>query len=282
VLSDGLSSIMVDGFFSRPTLRRLLTGPVTPDEARIRGGLRDAGVTRLSAVLVAHSHHDHAMDAPYVAQLTGATVVGSRSTANIALGSGFPAKRIEIVGDRWVCRFGEFTVTTFLTPHSKPNLLPGRIAKPLPRSASVLAYKEGGSYSFHVAHPLGNVLIVPSRAVRPDWSVPLPAATVFLGMGGRVSSAEQLRPYWDQFVSGSGAKTVYPIHWDDFFTEYEELERVPRRLARKKALLESLSGGTVAIEVPPYTRSIVLGKDNSWVGTTASGQEGRQCRPRDG
>lgn len=273
---------MVDGFFSRPSLRRLLTGAVVPDEARIRGGLRDADVTRLSVVLVAHSHHDHAMDAPYVAQLTGATVVGSRSTANIALGSGFPAERIEIVGDGWVCRFGEFTVTTFLTPHSRPNLLPGRIAKPLPRSASVLAYRDGGNYSFHVAHPLGNVLIVPSRAVRPGWSVPLRAATVFLGVGGRVSSAEQLRTYWDQFVSGSGAKTVYPIHWDNFFAEYQELKRVPRRLARKKAFLESLAGGTVAIEVPSYARSIILGTDKPQVATPASAQEAKPCRPRDG
>jgi L-ascorbate metabolism protein UlaG (beta-lactamase superfamily) len=70
LITDGESSILVDGFLSRPSLRRLLTG-VRPDEAAIGAALRRAGIDRLDVVAVSHSHVDHALDAPIVADKTG-------------------------------------------------------------------------------------------------------------------------------------------------------------------------------------------------------------------
>ncbi len=68
VLDDGETSIMTDGFFSRPGKWQLLTGKIGPDAARIDHALSRANVSRLAAVLVAHSHYDHAMDSAAVAK----------------------------------------------------------------------------------------------------------------------------------------------------------------------------------------------------------------------
>jgi L-ascorbate metabolism protein UlaG (beta-lactamase superfamily) len=43
------------------------------------------GVTRLAAIMPAHSHHDHAMDTVVVAARTGVVIIGSESTADIAV-----------------------------------------------------------------------------------------------------------------------------------------------------------------------------------------------------
>ena len=86
LISDGETSVMTDGFFSRPRLRTLLFGKIMPDKKLIADVLEEAQVTNLTAVIPVHSHHDHAMDAPQVAIETGALLVGSESTANIGRG----------------------------------------------------------------------------------------------------------------------------------------------------------------------------------------------------
>lgn len=259
VLSDGRTTIMTDGFFSRPTLKELLNGAVTPNLENIRAALNAGNVANISAIFVAHSHHDHAMDAPYVAHMTGAAIVGSASTMNIALGVDFPKQMIKVIEDGSTCRFGDFTVTAFKTPHSWPNPLSGHIQEPLGRSARALEYREGDNFTFHVAHPLGNVLIVPSLGVRRGWSVPKKADVVFLGVGGLTPPYETFKSYWDQFVVPSGAATVYPIHWDDFLAppDLKAGPGVPRRLRKKMSLLRKMANGK-RVEVPHYAAAILL------------------------
>ena len=102
-VSDGEHTVMTDGFFSRPDYIRLVLG-VSPNEDRINRALAAGKITSLDALLVAHSHHDHAMDAGVVAKKTGAIVIGTRSAANIAIGSGLPATRTKtVVGGETVC-----------------------------------------------------------------------------------------------------------------------------------------------------------------------------------
>jgi glyoxylase-like metal-dependent hydrolase (beta-lactamase superfamily II) len=88
MLSDGHTSIMTDGFFSRPGLLRVALGRIGPDCARIDTALRTLGYPTLAAVMVAHAHYDHALDSAVVASRTGAMLIGSASVANIGLGGG--------------------------------------------------------------------------------------------------------------------------------------------------------------------------------------------------
>lgn len=259
VITDGSTAIITDGFFSRPRLGTALFQPLRPHLARIESGLRHAGANRAAAVLVAHAHHDHAMDAPYVAQLTSARLVGSRSAGNIARGVDFPDERIDEIADGSRCQFGAFTVTALTTPHSRPVLFPGRITAPLGRTARIGDYREGGNFSFHVAHPWGDVLIVPSRGVRKDRH-PLKADVVLLSVGGWVSNKRSLAPYWAQFVDGPGAQRIYPIHWDNFFRpfEYGPASESDRRINRKLGYLRALARPGQEVRLLPFGDEVLL------------------------
>jgi L-ascorbate metabolism protein UlaG (beta-lactamase superfamily) len=94
---DGETRSLTDGFFSRPGLRDLaLDRPVAPELAGIERALAEAGIERVAAPIPVHSHYDHAMDAGEVAKRTGALVVGSTSTAQVARGAGLAEESIAV------------------------------------------------------------------------------------------------------------------------------------------------------------------------------------------
>jgi L-ascorbate metabolism protein UlaG (beta-lactamase superfamily) len=259
VLTDGETTIMTDGFLSRPSLGRLALLPVTPNRVRIEHALLKARATRVAAIFVAQSHHDHAMDTPYVAQLTGATIVGSESTRNIALGVGFRGKT-ETLGHGSRHSFGRFRVTAYKTPHSSPKPFPGKIDEKLSRRAWIEDYREGGNFSFFIEHDLGRVLIVPSRGCWTGQFKGLRADVVFLGIGGLFTRKSLMRDYWEETVVRRGASKVIPIHWDNFF---RPLDRKLKPLFggsfnRRMEILEELAGGKVDLVLPRAWEEIPL------------------------
>lgn len=56
----GDSAILTDGFFTRPSLGRMLAGRIAPDHRLIIGVLRRLDLRALDAVIPVHSHYDHA------------------------------------------------------------------------------------------------------------------------------------------------------------------------------------------------------------------------------
>ena len=116
LLDDGESAVMTDGFFSRPSLPRLLLRPIAPDGARIDSALSRLGFgpggRRLDAVAPVHTHFDHVMDSAVVAERTGAVLVGGESAANVGRGAGLDAARIRVVTPGEPHAFGAFTLTT--------------------------------------------------------------------------------------------------------------------------------------------------------------------------
>jgi L-ascorbate metabolism protein UlaG (beta-lactamase superfamily) len=217
LLDDGETAIMTDGFFSRPGLITSVFCKVKPDDARITYALNRAGVTRLAAVLTAHSHYDHAMDSPEVAKRTSALLIGSESTANIARGLSFPDDRMRIIAGGETFAFGRFKITAIKSSHSPGGLFMGEITAPLQSPARVCEYKEGGSYSYLIEHDGRRILIHPSGNYLAGFLANVPADIVFLGVGTLGKQSDQFaRDYWREVVHATGAKVIVPIHWDDF------------------------------------------------------------------
>jgi L-ascorbate metabolism protein UlaG (beta-lactamase superfamily) len=79
-------TILVDPYFSRPNL----DGPIASDPAAIA----KHAPARADAIVIGHSHVDHLLDAPAVAKVTGASIIGSDSTARVALASGVPKEQV--------------------------------------------------------------------------------------------------------------------------------------------------------------------------------------------
>ena len=222
-ISDGSTSILTDGWFSRPSLLSLTTSHIEPDRDAIAQALEQAGISSLDAVIPVHSHYDHAMDAPLVAEVTGAILIGSESTLNIGRGLDLPESDMRLAVSEQPMVFGEFSVTLIESTHYR---FPGgiledyadprqEISHPLVPPVDVYDYKAGAAYSIHVQHPRGNLLIQASAGWVDGALDDVEADVLFLGVGGITGQSDEYQEsYWQQVVHAVGPRQVIPIHWD--------------------------------------------------------------------
>ena len=98
-ISDGRTTLLVDPYLSRLQM----TSPnddVLSGDSRKRFTQADAGesdtatidqhIQRADFILVTHTHPDHALDVPYIARKTGATVIGTEAPAISRARMAFP------------------------------------------------------------------------------------------------------------------------------------------------------------------------------------------------
>lgn len=241
LFQDGDTAVMTDAFLSRPGKMRILLGRVAPDERAVDALLSKVRAAKVDAIFISHSHYDHALDVVEVAQRTGALVVGSGSTGNLARAQGPVPGGIRELGDQPVT-VGRFVVTPFRSLHSEPLHYPGTIDAPIHAPARISAYKEGGTYSFLIVHPCRRMLVHPSANYLPGMYQNVRADVVFLGIAtlGRREKTF-VDAYWREVVRTTGAQWVVPIHWDDFTRSLEDgLKPMPR-------LMDDVAGGVQAV-----------------------------------
>lgn len=234
LFDDGETQLLIDGFISRPTLADVVLGkPVKSDAAQINYVMDKYAMRRLAAIIPAHSHFDHAMDAGAIANRSSASILGSETTANIARGVGVPEDQIVVVEDGSQFTFGQFTVTMIQSPHAPvgwSGSVPydGTVDEPLETPAPVSAWRAGQGYSIVVAHPHGTTLVQGSAGFREKALADVQADVVMLGVqlidGLGRKYAEQ---YWRALVTATGADHVILIHFEDFTRPFGEIKLLP-------------------------------------------------------
>jgi L-ascorbate metabolism protein UlaG (beta-lactamase superfamily) len=98
---------------------RRIFGPddeLVPDTAAV-----DRHVTRADFILHSHSHFNHTLDMPSIARKTGAVVIGTESTTNLARAGGVPEARLISVRGGEDFEFGGFSVKVIPSLHSALN-----------------------------------------------------------------------------------------------------------------------------------------------------------------
>lgn len=246
---DGQTGILIDGFLTRPgNLGQLFFGQIESDRALVKRYLERLNIQTLAAIPVFHSHYDHALDSAEIAKLTGATVLGSLSTAEIARGEHLPESQIRITEPYVPYQYGDFTITMIPSKHVPlPGLITmtgmmGDVHEPLAQPASLYAFAEGGTYAIHIAHPLGNSMLH-SGAFYPGELTSRVPATARQRLSGASSSTAALYPvdtlfqctpglqklspevqqqYYQELVVDTGVKRIVPVHWDDFTHSLEQ------------------------------------------------------------
>jgi L-ascorbate metabolism protein UlaG (beta-lactamase superfamily) len=241
LIGDGETSVMVDGFFSRPSWFNLITR-IEPDEQRIRSALRLGCVDKVDAVFVSHSHYDHAMDSPTVATITGAVLIGSQSTRNIALGQNFDMTLFQSKRTTDPYIIGKFRLYCYDTPHSPDSHFKGTIDQPLYTPARASRYRQAENYSYRISHGDTNILIIPSASFVPGRFRDVKADIVFLSIGtlGK-QSIDFIDAYWNEIVTTVGAKIVIPIHWDNFGRSLDKpIKPLPYLMDNMKTAMDRL------------------------------------------
>lgn len=237
LFDDGETQLLIDGFFSRPSIFDVvLRRPVSSDAATINFVMDEYRMRRLAAIIPAQSHWDHAMDVGALANRSSASILGSESTANIARGAGVPEDQILVAEPGSSYTFGNFVVTMMVSPHGPVGWggsvpLAGTIDAPLEQPAPVQAYREGQSYSIVIVHPHGTTVVHASGGFTENRLDDVAADVVILGVGlveglGR----DYVERYWQAVVTSTGARHVFPMHFDDPTLPFGEVMPYPRVL----------------------------------------------------
>jgi len=84
--------LLIDPYLTRASLTRCVWAPLRPD-----AGAAQRLVPRADAIVLSHTHFDHALDTPLIAQRTGARVFGSRSAVHLCRSHGLPEAQLECI-----------------------------------------------------------------------------------------------------------------------------------------------------------------------------------------
>jgi len=130
-ITDGQRVILLDPYLSRLRYRGRFGNMDTPE---VPGDTRhafamgedlasdtaavDARITRADFILISHSHFNHSIDMPHIARKTGATVIGTESTANLARAGGVPEAQILTVRGGEDYELGGWSVKVIPSLHS--------------------------------------------------------------------------------------------------------------------------------------------------------------------
>ncbi len=271
LFDDGETQILTDGTISRYPLAKLLLGwPLESDFAAINRALDEYRVDHLRAIVPLHSHFDHVIDAGHVANRTGAMVLGSESSANVARGSDVPVDQYQTLQYNESRYFGQFTLT--LRPSRHVALLPGGshlhagvIDAPLSQPAPASAYRTGETYTLRIEHPAGTSLVQGSAGFVEGQLAGVRADVVWLSVAGVAGlGRDYARSYWDELVTGTGARRVYLVHFDDFTRPFGEVALFPdvvddvASAAAWFAEFAAAAEPPVEVRVPPFGEPLVL------------------------
>jgi L-ascorbate metabolism protein UlaG (beta-lactamase superfamily) len=244
-LSYGGTTVLVDPYVSRVPLRSLLLRrPALPDPRLI-----DRYVHKADAILIGHTHWDHAVDAPAIARRDHAAVYGSDSLARLMALHGLesvivePHRRYEI---------GPFVVS--FTPSRHSRLLFGRKVPfdgPLTcedlHGLSPGAYKCGAVYGIRI-EVAGTSFYHQRSAHLRDEEHFAPVDVFLAGVAGR-----QVTPhYWQRILPKLDPRVIVPTHYDNFFAPLSQPLTLVRRvdLEGLPAEIRAVSSATTLAAVP--------------------------------
>ena len=238
LFDDGRDQILFDAHLTRPSLIRYALGSGSTDKKLVDETLKAHHVDRLKALFISHSHHDHVMDAPTIANQCGATIYGTESTLNVARGGGVPEQRLVRFQANETYQVGGYRVTVIPSLHSKPNLLNNDLGQtidaPLSQPARLRSYKEGGSYDFYIEASGKRYMIRPSFNYIEGQMDGYKADVLFLGVGGlQKADPDMESAFFRETIDRLQPELVVPLHWDNFFSPLTKPVKGMPRLIEK-------------------------------------------------
>jgi L-ascorbate metabolism protein UlaG (beta-lactamase superfamily) len=213
--------LLVDPYVTRASLAACIFGRVAPDLGAIA-----RHTPRADAIVVGHTHFDHALDVPAIARRTGALVFGSRSSVALCRAAGLPESQVHLVerssGEAPVeAEVGPFRLRFVPSAHSRIVL--GRVPFPgeiddcdvVPVRAS--GYRCGAVFRLEIEAAGRKIVHVGSAELLPSASAPRHVDLLLFCVAGWRSG----RDVPERVMRALEPEAVLLSHWDDFFRPME-------------------------------------------------------------
>jgi L-ascorbate metabolism protein UlaG (beta-lactamase superfamily) len=206
-------TLLIDPYLSRPSLLATLArAPLAVDHARL-----EALVPEADAILVGHTHFDHALDVPAIARRLQCKAYGSRSLSTLMAAHGLGALAVEVACAR-PFELGPFTVTFIESVHSKMVggvwvAAGGELTCDHVDELRGSAYRCGQVFGIHISvantsfYHQGSADLIDDRVTHRNVDV------LLAGIAGRGFT----RDYARRILSRLEPRVVLAQHFDDFF-----------------------------------------------------------------
>lgn len=271
-VSDANTVILVDPYLSRlrapapPGAPPLPAGDTRPaygwdDRPESDRATIDAHIHRADFVLVTHAHYDHIFDVPYIAERTGATVIGSESTANILRAYGIADRQLITVRGAEDYQFNGFSLRVIPSLHSPldhKHYFSSQSASPGMKAPLTLQqiHPEGGTLAYLIrigAHEIlafGGMNYIEREldGLRPD-----------VALVGANASRRENYDYCGRLMRVLGYPAlVLPTHWDNFLLPYGASQRVALEALQSFLGEVTAASPRTRVVVPEYFQAIPL------------------------
>jgi len=240
-ISHAGHTVLLDPYVTRASLGACVGAPLATDVAAVHRWVPEA-----NAIVVGHTHFDHALDVPTVAHVTGARVLGSRSAIALCRAAGVPEPQLTDVeratGERdIVVEVGPFVLRFVPSAHSR--LLAGRV--PLPGDISDCddvplradRYRCGAVFGVSIEVAGRRIFHMGSAELVEASSTPREVDLLLLCVAGWTTSHRLP----ERAVRQHAPSAVLLSHWDNFLLPFErgpkplpamQLPRLVDRLTR--------------------------------------------------
>ncbi|UJA20241.1 MBL fold metallo-hydrolase [Thermoleophilia bacterium SCSIO 60948] len=215
-------SVLIDPYLTRVPFGEAIGSAPALGDPVVQSRFLGPEVGQVDAILVGHTHFDHAIDVPQLTRNLGATAYGSDSLRRLMALYRLEDRAVEVEPHR-AYEIGPFVVRFVPSLHSKLILglqvpMDGALSCEHLDHLSPSEYKCGDVYGIHIEVG-GTTLYHQGSANLIDDEVPRGGVDVFLaGIAGRRFTQE----YWGRILPLLEPRTVVAGHFDDFFRPLDE------------------------------------------------------------
>lgn len=245
--------ILLDPYITRAPLSRCALGHLASDLPAI-----SKHVPRADAIIVGHTHFDHALDVPAIARQTGAKVFGSRSAIRLCRAAKIPESQLEMVErnpgqEPIVAEVGPFALRFAPSAHSRFLLgrvpFPGDIIDCDEVPVKTGDYKCGAVFRVEMQVAGKTIVHLGSAELTPGGIIPQNVDLLLLCVAGWQSS----RDLPERVMRNLSPERVLLSHWDNFFEPIHQPAKMlpamamPKLVDRLTRLSKDVKIGTLPI-----------------------------------